>query len=220
MAAELAVAVVEDPARFLVDVAVEKVAERPLADEADAGRVLLLRVGQADFLGDAPHFGLVQLAHGEQRLGQLGLVQAVQEIALVLGRVQPFEQLEALRLQVLAHARIVAGRDLLGAQAHGVVEKGLELDFGVAQHVGVGRAPGLVLAQKFGEHPVLVLGGEVDVLDLDADHVGHGGRVDEVDIRRTEFAVVVIFPVLHEDADHVMALLLEQIGGHRRIHAA
>ncbi|MNT78113.1 hypothetical protein D3C72_2173210 [compost metagenome] len=58
------------------------------------------------------------------------------------------------------------------------------------------------------------------MFDLDADHVGHGSGVDEVDVRRTEFAVVVIFPIFHEDADHVMALLLEQIGGHRRIHAA
>jgi hypothetical protein len=111
---------------------------------------------------------------------QLRLVQAVQEVALVLGRVQALEQLEAGR-GALAHARVVAGGDLLGAQAHGVVEEGLELDLGVAQHVGVGRAAGLVFAQELGEHAVLVLGGEVDVLDLDADHVGHAGGVDEVD---------------------------------------
>jgi hypothetical protein len=80
----------------------------------------------------------------------------------------------------LAHAGVVAGGDLLGAQAHRVVEEGLELDLGVAQHVGVGRAAGLVLAQELGEHAVLVVGGEVDVLDLDADHVGHAGGVDEV----------------------------------------
>jgi hypothetical protein len=58
--------------------------------------------------------------------------------------------------------------------------KGLELDLGVAQHVGVGRAAGLVLAQELGEHAVLVVGREVDVLDLDADHVGHRGGVQEV----------------------------------------
>jgi hypothetical protein len=78
----------------------------------------------------------------------------------------------------------VAGGDLLGAQPHGVVEEGLELDLGIAQHVGVRRAAGLVLAQELGEHAVLVVGGEVDMLDLDADHVGHRRGVDEVDVRR------------------------------------
>jgi hypothetical protein len=56
------------------------------------------------------------------------------------------------------------------------------------------------------------------VLDLDADHVGHGGGVHEVDVGRAVFAVVVVFPVLHEDADHLVALLLEQVGGDGGIH--
>ena len=102
----------------------------------------------------------------------------------------------------------MTGGDLLRAQPHRVVEEGLELDLGVAQHVGVGRAAGLVFAQELGEDAVLVLGREVDMLDLDADHVGHGGGVHEVLVGRAVFAVVVVFPVLHEDADHVVALLL------------
>ncbi len=71
---------------------------------------------------------------------------------------------------------------------------------------GLGVRPGLVFAQKLGEHAVLVVGGEVDVLDLDADHIGHAGRIQEVLAAGAKLAVVVIFPVLHEDADHVMAL--------------
>jgi hypothetical protein len=62
---------------------------------------------------------------------------------------------------VVAHARVVAGRDQVGAQLHGVVEEGLELDLGVAQHVRVRRAAGLVLAQELGEHAVLVFGGKL-----------------------------------------------------------
>ena len=58
------------------------------------------------------------------------------------------------------------------------------------------------------------------MLDLDADHIGHRGGVDKVDIRRAELAVVVIFPVFHEDADDLVPLLLEQISGDGRIHAA
>ncbi len=76
----------------------------------------------------------------------------------------------------------MAGGDGVGTQAHGVVEERLELDLGVAQHIGVRRAAGLVFAQKRGEDAVFVVGGEVDVLDLDADHVGHGCGIDEVDV--------------------------------------
>src|SRR5206468_7804484 len=67
--ADRAAARVLDRPRLLADVAVQELAERPLADEADAGGVLLLRVGQAHLFGDLPHHGLAQLADGEQRLG-------------------------------------------------------------------------------------------------------------------------------------------------------
>jgi hypothetical protein len=42
----------------------------------------------------------------------------------------PSEQLVQAGGRVLAHAGVVAGGDFLGAQAHRVVQKGLELDFG------------------------------------------------------------------------------------------
>ena len=216
--ADHAAVFVLDAAGRMLQVAVQELAERPLTDEADAGRVLLLGVGQADLLGDAAHLGLVQLTHWKQRAAELRLRQPVQEVALVLARVQALEQLEAA--VHLAHAGVVAGGDLLGAQAHRVVQEGLELDLGVAQHVGVGRAAGAVFAQEFGEHPVLVLGREVHVLQLDADDVGHRRGVQEVLARAAVLAVVVVFPVLHEDADDLVALLLEQPGRHRRVDAA
>jgi hypothetical protein len=141
----------------------------------------------------------------------------VQKVALVFGRVQALEQVIAAIS--FAHAGVVAGGNLFCAQAHGVVQKGLELDFGIAQHVGVGRAAGLVFAQKLRKHAVLVFGGEVDVFDLDADHVGHGSGVYEVDVGRAVFAVIIVFPILHEDAGHVPALLFEQVRRDGRIHA-
>ena len=70
-------------------------------------------VGQADLGGQAAHFGLVQLAHGKQRLGELGLVEPVQKIALVLAGVQRFQKLEAAG--VFPDPRIVAGGDQVGA---------------------------------------------------------------------------------------------------------
>ncbi len=176
-------------------------------------------VRQADLGGDAAHLGLLELADRKERARELRLAQPVQEVALVLVRVEPLQQLEAARLG-LAHPRVVAGRDAFGAEPHRVVEEGLELDLGVAQHVGIGRAPGLVLAQELGEDAVLVLGGEIDVLDLDADHVGDAGRVEEVLARRAVLVVVVLLPVLHEDADHLVAGALQQPRGDGRIDAA
>jgi hypothetical protein len=50
--------------------------------------------------------------------------------------------------------------------------------------------------------------------------VGGGARVDEVLARRAVFAVVVVLPVLHEKADDVVALLLEEPGAHGRVDSA
>jgi len=66
MLAQNAAAVVPDRAGRLGDVAVQKLAEGPLADEADAGGVLFPGVGQANLTGDAPYLGLAQLAHRKQ----------------------------------------------------------------------------------------------------------------------------------------------------------
>ena len=183
----------------------------------------LAAFGSADLGGDAAHLRLLEFADGEERLRQLRLVQAVQEIALVLAGIAAAQELEAgaaVRLSNFADTGVVAGGDAVGAEAHRVVEKGLELDLGVAQHVGVGRAAGGVLAQEIGEHAVLVVGREVDVLDLDAQHIGHARRIEKILARRAVDVIVVVFPVLHEDADDLMPRTLQQPGGDGRIDAA
>ena len=126
----------------------------------------------------------MQFADREQRLGQLILIQPVQEVALIFGRIEALEQFVFLRLRVLTHAGVVPGGDTVCTQAQGVVQKGLELDLGIAKDVRIGRAPSLVLTQELGKNPVPVFGGKVDVLDLDAKHVGHRCSVNKVDVRR------------------------------------
>ena len=83
MLADDAAVVALDRAWGFGNVAVEEFAKRPLANKADAGRIFLLGIGQADLVGDAPHLALVQLTHREQGLGQLRLVQTMQKVALV-----------------------------------------------------------------------------------------------------------------------------------------
>src|SRR2546421_2453912 len=64
--ADRAALVVDDWPRRLRQVAVEELAERPLADEADAGRVLLCVVWQLRLQRNAPYLAFLQLADGEQ----------------------------------------------------------------------------------------------------------------------------------------------------------
>ena len=101
-----------------------------------------------------------------------------------------------------------------------MVEERAELDLAVAQHVGIGRAPRLVLAQEMREHALAVFGREIDGFELDAEDVGDRRRIDQVLARRAMQVGVVVFPVLHEDADDIEALLLQHPRGHRRIDAA
>jgi hypothetical protein len=63
--AQLAAALVLDGTGLVRQVFVQELAEGPLADEADAGRVLLLRIRQRDLGGDASHLGLGQVADRE-----------------------------------------------------------------------------------------------------------------------------------------------------------
>src|SRR6185295_8329132 len=95
-----------DRAGRLRQVAVQELAERPLADEADAGRVLLGVVRQPGLERDAAHFALLQIAHREYHAGELLLRQAVQEIALVLAAVLAPEEARAV------DPGVVTGRDL------------------------------------------------------------------------------------------------------------
>ena len=74
MLAQNAALVVLDRAGCLGNVAVQELAERSFANEADAGGVFFLRVRQSDFVGNAPYIGFAQLADREQCFGQLRLV--------------------------------------------------------------------------------------------------------------------------------------------------
>ncbi|OIQ82064.1 hypothetical protein GALL_361650 [mine drainage metagenome] len=205
-------------ARFGRHVALQELAERALADEADAGRILFLAGGKPCLAGDFAHFALEMAAQREQGFRQLFLIEAVEKVALVLGAVLRLQQLE--QAVDFAYLGVVAGGDLVRAQAEGVIEKGAELDLGIAQDVGVGRAAGTVFLQEVGKYLVLVFLAEIDGLDLDADAVGDGNGIHQVLPCRAERFRVVVLPVLHEQADHFIALLLQQQRGDGRIDPA
>ena len=136
------------------------------------------------------------------------LVQSVQKVALVLAVIISLEQLKCAIL--FAHLGVMTGGDLLRAETNGVIEEGLELDLGVAQDIRVGRASGFIFAQEITEHAVLVFLGEIYRLDGDADGIGHRDGIDQVLARGTIFAVVIVLPVLHEQADDFVTLLFQE----------
>ena len=69
------------------------------------------------------------------------------------------------------------------------------------------------------EHLLAILGGEAHPVQRDAELARDGARILVV-ARRTCSSVVVLVPVAHEEALHVVPLLLEQQGGHGGIDAA
>ena len=156
-------------------------------------------VRQARLERDTPDLRFLQLAHRKHHARELFARQPMQKVALVLGGVDAAKQ--AIAAIHCLDPRVVAGGDLLSPQAHRVVEERLELDLGVAQHIGVRRAAGSVLTQEFGEHAVLVFGGEIHRLELDADDIGRGRGVDQVLAGRAVLVGIVVLPVLHEEAD-------------------
>jgi len=92
----------------------------------------------------------------------------------------------------------VPGGNLIGTHADGVIQKCLELDLGIAQHVGVWRTTGAVFMQERCEHPFLVLSRKIYRFKLNADNVCNSDRVNKVLPRRAVLIAIVVLPVFHE----------------------
>src|SRR5215472_11639758 len=123
-------------------IAGQKIAERALADEADACRVLLGEGRNTLLARDRPYVALGQLAERKHRGSELFLRELVQEVGLVLARVDRPQQLHAIA--VVAKSRVVTRGDGFGAERARVIEKRLELDLVVAKDVGIGRSSGAI----------------------------------------------------------------------------
>jgi len=153
----------------------DEVPERALADEADAGRVALVRHRQPALARERAHLRLAQPAYREFRVPELRGLERMQEVALVLVAVDGAQQPAAV-----ADTRVVTGREALGAEAPGVVEPDAELDLAVAEHVGVRRATRLELGEESREDALPVLGREARLVQRDAELVADAPRILEI----------------------------------------
>jgi len=138
---------VHDIARLVGQIVGEKRGELALAYKADAGAVFFGMHMQPGGMRKLAYFGLVELAHRKQTRGNLCLAQLVKEVALILVVVEPAQELPGACLTQAA-AHVVTGCDRISTARLGVLQEGLELDFPVAEDIGIGCAPGLVFGEK------------------------------------------------------------------------
>src|SRR3954471_3241890 len=167
--------------------------------------------------GEITHFSLVHLAKREKRTCQLRLIQPIEKVTLILRAILRLEQLE--HPLHLADLGVMSSGDPISTKLEGVIEKGLEFDFGITQYVRIGRSPCPELGKKSVEHAVLVLRREVHRFNIYTNDVRNGDGIDQVLARIAVLVVIVVFPILHEQAEHFIPLLLKQPGCDRRIHS-
>src|SRR5688500_9289826 len=195
----------------------EEFRERSLADEADAGAVLLVEHRKRELARHATHIGLLQRADRKQRARQRLGRHCVQEVALILASVDAAEQ-PRLRATVL-DASVVAGGNPLGAEPPRIVEAHAKLDLAIAQHVGVRRAARAVLLEKVREHALAVLAREAHLVQRNAQLLAHAARILEI-LGSGAVTVLVFVPVAHEEPLYVVALLQQERGSDGRVDAA
>ena len=106
---------------------------------------------------------------------QLLLGQTMEEVALILARIDAAQQLNPIARH--AYPSVVPGDEMRSTQRRRVLRHDAELDFAIAPDVRIGGAAGAVFVQEMFEHLVPVLGGEIDRVQGDAKPVADGLRI-------------------------------------------
>src|SRR6185436_11881846 len=132
MPAALHPQVVANDAGVVWQVLAQEFRERPFADEADTRAVLLLGDREAGLARDLAHLALEEVAERHQDVHEVFGRDCVQEVALVLGRIDALAQ--AGHPVDRVDARVVARRNLRRAEPPRVASHDAELDLPVAEH--------------------------------------------------------------------------------------
>ena len=123
------------------------------------------------------------------------------------------------------HADVMAGGDVVGLELFAVGPEFAELEPGVADDAGVGRAAGEVLVGEVVDDPAEVLL-EIQRVEGDVEPVGHAAGVASVEGATAALLVggavvrAAVPPGAHEEADDLVPLPPEQVRGHRAVHPA
>ena len=202
------------------------------ADETYSLRVFLVCRRQVGFARQTPDLRLRQASYREKRSRKLFLAELAEEIALILVRINSFEQpglwdavnddRPARSIQQWSLAAIVSRRNHVSTHFASSLPESIELDFPVAKHVRVRSASGVIFIEHILHHLCPVFLGKVHEIERNADFPCH--QLCHVSIL-LPFAVPVqsgvrIVPVLHEHGEYVVPLLLQQQGSNAGVHAS
>ena len=192
--------------------------------------VLLRQIAPAQLARELLDLALVQLAQRENQIRELLLLQARQEIGLVLAGVLSAQELPAAARFVEPGPRVVARGELVEFRAlrPGLVDQEAELHPLVAAHARIRRAPrqiflpeilqdGLFVLLRQRHDPVLDPEPRGDFLGgLQIAGLSRPETAGNPQIRNRHRSV----PDAHRQARHPPAVALEQPGRDGRIHAA
>ena len=187
---------------------------------------MLLR-GTYNGLKFGPYRILRPIANREDRVGELRLREREEKVRLILRRVDAALEHVAAHPRVVINAaldaRVVSGRDRVGAEPLRSIDERRELQIAVAVRAGKRRTARGVLANEVRHDLLVELPLEVDDVVRDADSRCDAPRIVQI-VDRTAAAerglTLRLVIELHGQTDDVMALLGEQRRGHRRIDTA
>src|ERR1051325_2877591 len=122
--------------------------ERAVIAETDVLTVRPLGDGEREPACRRAHFALCQGSERKERMGELLLREREEKIGLVLLSVDPAGERRASGLTIVHDARVMAGRDIIGAAAAGPFEQNAELEVAVARDARIGRAAGDIFVDE------------------------------------------------------------------------
>ena len=100
----------------------------------------------------------------------------------------------------------------IGTQGERFFEKCLKFYLTVTEDVRVGGVALLKLFEEVGKDSIPVLFGQINCVVRDVQCVAHARHVVIVGLAVAKPLVCGLFPILHEEANDVMPLLLEEEG--------
>ncbi len=174
--------------------------------ETDLLAVGLLGDVESHPLGDGPDRRLLELTDGEQHVVELGGREPVQEVGLVLGRIDAAREPRDA-VGVTDDSRVVPGRKELGTLNRHPREQVGELQAVVAHDARVRRTAPRVGRRELRHHLGLERVPEVQRVVGDAEQVAHAAGIANGRHRAAAALDVAGGPQLHRDTRDVVALL-------------
>ena len=196
-----------------------------LPDEAYSLRIFFVGRRKIGLAGKLSDFRFCKVPDREKSFTELLLSELAEEIALIFVRIHTLQNpplrltvnlnLLTVSVQQRSTAAIVPGRHHVGPKFLGGLEKSVELDLPVAQHVRIRGAAGGIFIEHIVHHSLAVLFGKVDEIERNPDlsryHLRHEAVLLPLAVAMKRR--VRVMPILHEHREHIIALPLQQQSG-------